>query len=97
MARQLIQAGRSKGDILPGADSMCHNIHRWESGQGGLTERYKLHYCTVLGIPLAQFGTDPVSTAGNPRPAPAEPARRRLPWLLSSSCMRTWHAYPLNQ
>jgi hypothetical protein len=71
MARQLIQAGRSKGDTLPGADSMCHNIHRWERGQGGLTERYKLHYCTVLGISPAQFGTDP-----DPQPEPAAP---RLP------------------
>lgn len=59
MARQLIQAGRSKGDTLPGADSMCHNIHRWERGQGGLTERYKLHYCAVLGISPAQFGVAP--------------------------------------
>ena len=38
MARQLIEAGRAKGDTLPGTDSMCHNIHRWERGQGGLTE-----------------------------------------------------------
>src|SRR5216684_2999596 len=54
MARQLIQAGRSTGDTsLPGMDSMCHNIHRWERGQGGLTERYKLHYCNTFGIPLA--------------------------------------------
>lgn len=33
MARQLIQAGRAKGDTLPGADSMCHNIHRWEAAR----------------------------------------------------------------
>jgi transcriptional regulator with XRE-family HTH domain/tetratricopeptide (TPR) repeat protein len=71
MARQLIAAGRAKGDTLPGTDSMCHNIHRWESGQGGLTERYKLHYCTVLGISPAQFGADPDS-----RPEPSGP---RLP------------------
>jgi len=59
MARQLIQAGRSAGDkSIPGMDSMCHNIHRWERGQGGLTERYKLHYCTALGIPPEQFGAD---------------------------------------
>ena len=71
MARQFIQAGRATGDTsLPGMDSMCHNIHRWERGQGGLTERYKLHYCTVLGIPPDQFGTDPADS--NPlTPAPA--------------------------
>jgi hypothetical protein len=67
MARQLIQAGRAKGDTLPGTDSMCHNIHRWERGQGGLTERYKLHYCTVLGITPAQFGADQTL---NPKPLP---------------------------
>jgi transcriptional regulator with XRE-family HTH domain len=68
MARQLIQAGRSKGDTLPGADSMCHNIHRWERGQGGLTERYKLHYCAVLGISPSQFGVAP-----DAQPQPSDP------------------------
>jgi hypothetical protein len=57
MARQLIQAGRSVGDkSMPGMDSVCHNIHRWERGQGGLTERYKLHYRRALGIRPDQFG-----------------------------------------
>jgi hypothetical protein len=74
MARQLIQAGRAKGDTLPGADSMCHNIHRWERGQGGLTERYKLHYCTVLGISPRQFGTDPDS-----QPEPSGPRMSNPP------------------
>jgi hypothetical protein len=59
MARQLTQAGRAAGDkSVPGMDSMCHNIHRWEGGQGGLTERYKLHYCQALGIPPSQFGAE---------------------------------------
>ncbi len=58
MARQLIQVGRAAGDTsVPGMDSMCHNIHRWESGEGGLTERYKLHFCKAFGIPPGQFGT----------------------------------------
>jgi len=62
MARQLIQAGRAGGDkSMPGTDSMCHNIHRWERGEGGLTERYKLHYCQALGIPPDQFGADPAA------------------------------------
>jgi transcriptional regulator with XRE-family HTH domain len=57
MARQLIQAGRDTGDTsMPGIDSVCHNINRWERGQGGLTERYKLRYCRALGIPPSQFG-----------------------------------------
>jgi transcriptional regulator with XRE-family HTH domain len=69
MARQLIQAGRDTGDTtVPGVDSMCHNIHRWEQGRGGLTERYKLHYCRAFGITPDQFGADPAT--GHP-PAPA--------------------------
>ncbi|HCU94576.1 MAG TPA: hypothetical protein DHU96_18410 [Actinobacteria bacterium] len=70
MARQLIRAGRARGDrSIPGLDSMCHNIYRWERGADGLSERYKLHYCHVLGIPPAQFGAD--QPAG--RPAAAHP------------------------
>lgn len=62
MARQLIQAGRAAGDTsMPGMDSMGHNIHRWERGQGGLTERYKLHYCHAFGIRPDQFGADPAA------------------------------------
>jgi hypothetical protein len=71
MARQLIQAGRDTGDTtLPGMDSMCHNIHRWERGRGGLTERYKLHYCKAFGIPPGQFGAD-VTGSHSLTPAPA--------------------------
>ena len=80
MARQLVEAGRATGDkTLPGIDSLCHNIHRWERGQGGLTERYKLHYCTALGIPPVQFGTDPAAQlqpADSPLPAPPAVAYR---------------------
>ncbi len=81
MARQLIQAGRSTGDTsLPGMDSMCHNIHRWERGQGGLTERYKLHYCNTFGIPPDQFGADPaVSQPSAPAPVSADLTDPRLP------------------
>jgi hypothetical protein len=56
MARQLIDAGRARGDRqLPGMDGMCHNIYRWERG-GEISERYKLHYCQALGIQPSQFG-----------------------------------------
>ena len=86
MARQLIQAGRSSGDTsMPGMDNMCHNIYRWERGQGGLTERYKLHYCKALGIPPDQFGADPASpppaTLAQAVPAapPASPPFARVP------------------
>jgi hypothetical protein len=76
MARQLIQAGQATGDkSVPGTDSMCHNIHRWERGQGGLTERYKLHYCKAFGIPPRQFGADPADA----RPLIPPPAAMLAP------------------
>lgn len=57
MARRLIAAGRAAGDSsMPGIESVCVNIRRWESGECGLTERYKLYYCEVLGITAAEFG-----------------------------------------
>ena len=60
MARQLIQAGRARGDRqLPGLDGMCHNIYRWERG-GPLSDRYRLHYCGAFGIQPAQFAPGPV-------------------------------------
>jgi transcriptional regulator with XRE-family HTH domain len=58
MARRLTRAGQAKGDkAIPGLDSMMHNMYRWERGTDGLTERYKLYYCQVLGIPLNRFGS----------------------------------------
>ena len=69
MARQIIEAGRAAGDkSMPDVDSMCRSIRRWESGEGGLTERYRLYCCKALGIAAAQFGG---GTAG---PAPLVPA-----------------------
>lgn len=59
MARQLIKAARASGDTsLPGIDSICHNIYRWERGTVGLTERYKLYYCVALGISPGDFGAE---------------------------------------
>jgi transcriptional regulator with XRE-family HTH domain/tetratricopeptide (TPR) repeat protein len=83
MARQLIQAAHANGDnTIPGADSICHNLYRWEADRGGLTERYKLHYSKALGIPPAQFGTDPPSS--HPPPL-APPAARVSPELTDPS------------
>ena len=73
MARQLIAAGRARGDRqLPGLDGMCHNIYRWERG-GPMSERYRLHYCRAFGIQPAQFAPGPI-----PEPA-AEPAVLAIP------------------
>jgi hypothetical protein len=57
MARRLIRVGEARGDkSMPGLDSMCHNLYRWERGADGLSERYKLYYCHALGIPVSHFG-----------------------------------------
>src|ERR1700722_10439890 len=56
MARLLFEAGRAKGDNMPGIDSMCHNIYRWERGADGLSERYKLCYCQIFDIAPSRFG-----------------------------------------
>jgi hypothetical protein len=90
MARQLIEAGRAAGDrSLPGIDGMCHNIYRWESGNGGLTERYRLCYCRALGITAAQFGgatgpgpMAPAPVAGVAMVVPAVPA---VPGLMAQA------------
>lgn len=38
------------------ASNLCHNIYRWERGAVDPSERYRLYYCKVLGIPPAAFG-----------------------------------------
>jgi tetratricopeptide (TPR) repeat protein len=62
MARRLIAAGRAAGDnAMPGIDSVCYYIRRWEQGQCGVTERYRLYYCAALGISPDQFGGNPAA------------------------------------
>ena len=57
MARQLIRAAHAASDrSIVDVDNLCHNIYRWEKGAVGPSERYKLYYCKVLGIPPAAFG-----------------------------------------
>src|SRR5690242_21726570 len=66
MARQLIKAARARDDTsLPGIDSICHNIYRWERGTVGLTERYKLYYCAALGLSPDDFGPEGPEQQGN--------------------------------
>src|SRR5580658_4474402 len=60
MGRQLHLAARQTGDhTLPRTAILASYVRRWEAGKIGLTERYRLHYCTALGIPPAQFGPQP--------------------------------------
>lgn len=71
MARQLIKAAKARGDTsIPGPDSMCHNIYRWERGADGLSDRYKLHYCHALGITPGQFGPGRADGQAAAAPAP---------------------------
>ena len=79
MARQLIQAGRDTGDTtVPGMDSMCHNIHRWERGRGGSHRTLQAALLQGLRYParpvrhrrrsqsLARPGTAILGDSGNP-------------------------------
>lgn len=76
MARKLIEAAKASGDdTLPGVSSLAHNVFRWEKGQTGMHERYKLIYCRALDIRPAQFGPQPASHAQRAQdPAVAEVA-----------------------
>jgi transcriptional regulator with XRE-family HTH domain len=66
MARQLIKAARVSDDTsMPGIDSICHNIYRWERGTVGLTERYKLYYCVALDISPDDFGAEKPEQPGD--------------------------------
>jgi transcriptional regulator with XRE-family HTH domain len=57
MARRIREAAKDSGDnTVPGNEAMCRNVRRWESGGGGVSERYQLHYCEALGLSPAQFG-----------------------------------------
>src|SRR6266705_4482058 len=68
MARQLRRAAADGGDhTMPGGTAMCRNIRRWENGNGGISERHKLHYCRALDISPEEFGpTPPTPAASHP-------------------------------
>jgi hypothetical protein len=66
MCRQLRRAADSAGDRLPGNDALITMVRRWEKDNGGVSERYRLYFCRVFGIPPGQFGTAlvPATPAG---------------------------------
>jgi hypothetical protein len=50
LARRIIQAARDHGDTtMPSAASITHNLYRWERGANGISDRYRLYCCDVLG------------------------------------------------
>ena len=68
MGRQLQQAAKVTGDhTVPRTAILATYVRRWEAGKIGLTERYRLHYCTALGIPPTQFGPHQTQTQ-SPKP-----------------------------
>jgi transcriptional regulator with XRE-family HTH domain len=57
MARQLIRAAQASDDTaMPAASDVAANIYRWERGTVNPSDRYRLYYCHVLGIPPDRFG-----------------------------------------
>lgn len=95
MARRLRAAAKDTGDTaVPANDAMCRNIRRWESGHGGVSERYKLHYSKALGIPLMHFGpSQPQQPPDGPATTSATP---RSPALLTGSPVPYLTAGPAN-
>jgi transcriptional regulator with XRE-family HTH domain/tetratricopeptide (TPR) repeat protein len=70
MGRQLHRGAKATGDrTVPRTAILASYVRRWEAGKIGLTERYRLHYCTALGIPPADFGPGPPT-----HDAPGEPS-----------------------
>src|SRR5258708_15112299 len=63
MGRQLQQAAKASNDhTVPRTAILASYVRRWEAGKFGLTERYRLHYCTALGIQPSQFGPSQLQT-----------------------------------
>ena len=57
MARQLIRAAHAAGDAaMPAAEDVAASIYRRERGTISPSDRYRLYYCHVLGIPPDRFG-----------------------------------------
>ncbi len=66
MARQIIKAARSHGDTtMPSAGNLTHNLYRWERGDNGISERYRLYCSEILGIPPGRLGAPAQAAAGD--------------------------------
>lgn len=68
------QGRRRHGDTtMPSAANLSHNLYRWERGDNGISERYRLYCCEVLDGPPGRFET----TAG-PATVNGAPTRGKL-------------------
>src|SRR5262249_11483113 len=73
MGRQLHRAAKATGDhTVPRMAILASYVRRWEAGEYGVTERYRLHYCAAFGISHSQFG-------------PAQPAREQADELVRAT------------
>lgn len=63
MRRHLREAAREAGDTLPGNECLGVMIRRWEKDDGGVSERYRMHFCRAFGVPFEEFGTAPPPAA----------------------------------
>jgi hypothetical protein len=59
LIRRLRAAATSVGDRLPNDKTLTAMVYRWEDDRSGISERYCLHYCRVLEIPISEFGKSP--------------------------------------
>ena len=66
MTRRLRRAAAAADDRLPRNECLATMIRRWERGETGVSERYKLYYCRAFGIEVEQFGP-PASPGGRQR------------------------------
>jgi hypothetical protein len=77
MARELARAAGDSRDTLPSKECLLVYIRRWERGTVGVSERYKLLYCTAFGIEPAEFDAHcqptPPPNPVSPHPEPAPP------------------------
>jgi hypothetical protein len=62
MCRQLRQAARPAGDKLPSNQCLNTMVRRWENDVGGVSERYRLHYCRAFNLAPDEFGIAPIAT-----------------------------------
>lgn len=80
MGRALREAAKMVGDNLPGHECLTVMIRRWEDSRGGVSERYRLHYCKAFQLPIDQFGVASTTTSDAPKgESPESPASAAAP------------------
>jgi tetratricopeptide (TPR) repeat protein len=85
MGRQLHHAAKATGDhTVPSARILAAYVRRWEADRMGITERYRLHYCTAFGIQPTHFGP----------PQPVQQPEDELTGLATLGCLATIPATP---